>query len=188
MKSNLFNMKSLDFYLSSLTNKRLKEVQHEIQPNDFVNSELMSFDIYLQKFHQIGSEISQNKDIEAIKEMSQIFKWSNDFDEIFNENNFEALVLTDISRKILWVNSGFTEMTGYSKKFAVNRTPSFLQGEKTSNEVRKRIQKKLLIGTPFKEIIINHKKDKSTYKCEVKIFPLKSDTTTHFLALEKIAL
>ncbi|CAM1374535.1 PAS domain-containing protein [Tenacibaculum xiamenense] len=188
MKNNIFNMKSLDLYMSSLTGERLKSLQCNIQPNHFASSELMSLDIYLQKFHQLGAEISRNKDIEAIKEMSKHYNWTNNFDDIFKNNTFEALVLTDLSKRILWVNSGFTEMTGYSKKFAINKTPSFLQGEQTSEETRQRIQQQLLLGTPFKEVIINHRKDKSTYKCEVKIFPLRNSTTTHFLALEKIAL
>ena len=118
--------------------------------------------------------------------MSKKYNWTNDFDTIFNNNTFEALVVTDVSRKILWVNSGFTKMTGYSKTFAINKTPSFLQGRKTSDATRNRIRQKLQKNNPFKEIIVNHKKDKSTYKCEVSIFPLKSDKTTHFLALEKI--
>ncbi len=181
-------MKSLDLYLASLSEEEIKGLQSYMQVNDFVNSELMSFDIYLQKFHQLGTEIQRNKDIEVIKEMSQQYNWTNDLDSIFKGNSFEALVLTDLSKKIVWVNSGFTEMTGYSKKFALNKTPNFLQGERTSKETRERIRQKLLMGTPFKEVIINHRKDKSTYKCEVKIFPLKSETTTHFLALEKIAL
>ena len=181
-------MKSLDIYLSSLPEEKANRIQDQIQAYDYVNSELLSFDIYLQNFHLNDNEISRNHDIEVIKEMSKKYNWTNDFESIFSNNAFEALVVTDLSRKILWVNSGFTKMTGYSKTFAINKTPSFLQGEKTSNITRNRIRRKLQQNNPFKEIIINHKKDKSTYKCEVSIFPLKSHKTTHFLALEKIAL
>ena len=188
MKNNIFKMKSLDIYLSSLTREKVNSIQENIDGNEFVNSELLSFDIYLQNFHQIDAEISRNYDIKIIKEMSKKYNWTNDFDTLFKNNTFEALVVTDLSRKILWVNSGFTKMTGFSDTFAINKTPNFLQGKKTSNKTRNSIRKKLKKNIPFKEIIVNHKKDKSTYRCEVTIFPLQNNKTTHFLALEKIAL
>ena len=68
-------------------------------------------------------------DIEQVKSFAKKSKWKNKIDGIFQNQDFEALVITDINQKILWVNNGFTEMTGYSKKFAINKTPNFLQGE-----------------------------------------------------------
>jgi len=76
-------------------------------------------------------------------------------------------------------------MTGYSKKFALNKTPNFLQGEATETETKKRIRTKLEHLKPFTEIIVNYRKDKTPYKCEVKIIPLYKDRVTHFLAIEK---
>lgn len=79
-------------------------------------------------------------------------------------------------------------MTGYEKEFALNKTPRFLQGEKTKESTRKRIKEKLLKGKPFKDVIINYRKDKTSYKCELHIIPLHNNETTkitHFLALEK---
>lgn len=181
-------MKSLDIYLSSLSKEKVNQIINFQESDDSPNLNLLSFDVYLQNFHQIRNQISRNNDILTVKNMSKKYNWSNDLDSIFKNNSFEALVLTDLSKRIVWVNTGFSEMTGYSKKFAINKTPRFLQGSHTSQETKKRIQQKLLLGTPFKEVIINHKKDKSTYKCEISIFPLKNNFTTHFLALEKIAL
>jgi hypothetical protein len=76
-------------------------------------------------------------------------------------------------------------MTGYTKKEAINRTPRFLQGENTSLKAKKNIKQQLKSNTPFKEVIINHKKDNSSYKCEVKIYPLYNKETTHYIAFEK---
>ena len=76
-------------------------------------------------------------------------------------------------------------MTGYSKNFAINKTPKFLQGKGTSVQAKHSIKEKLLKDKPFKEIIVNYKKDKTTYSCEVKIIPLYNEGTTHFIAFEK---
>ena len=76
-------------------------------------------------------------------------------------------------------------MTGYSKKYALHKTPSFLQGEATQGLTRNRIRKKLELLKPFTEVIVNYRKDNTPYKCEVKIIPLYKDKVTHFLAIEK---
>ena len=94
-------------------------------------------------------------------------------------------MLTNASKKILWVNNGFTEMTGYSKPQTINRNPSFLQGENTSEEVKKRIREKIQNEEPFIEEIINYRKNGSEYNCEVRIFPLSGNSSMHFLALER---
>ena len=46
-------------------------------------------------------------------------------------------------------------MTGYSKPQTINRNPSFLQGENTSEEVKKRIREKIQNEEPFIEEIIS---------------------------------
>ncbi|WP_338791669.1 hypothetical protein [Bernardetia sp. MNP-M8] len=37
---------------------------------------------------------------------------------------------------------------------------------------------------PFKISVVNYKKDKTPYTCQVQIFPLYSNEVTHFMALE----
>ena len=106
-------------------------------------------------------------------------------DKIIHKNDYEAIIATDLNRKIIWVYNGFSEMTGYSKRLALDKTPTFLQGEKTSSKTKERIRQKLKLNKPFKEVIINYKKDKTPYRCEVQIIPLYKDGTTHFMALEK---
>lgn len=125
-------------------------------------------------------------DLERVQTFAKKFKWHNDLEAAFNENDYEALIITDKNQNIIWVNEGFTKMTGYAKKDALNKTPRFLQGEKTSVQTKKRIKSKLALDKPFQEVIINHRKDNSTYKCEVKIFPLYNEETTHYIAFEKL--
>ncbi|QLE00262.1 PAS domain-containing protein [Galbibacter sp. BG1] len=182
MKNDLKNMLSLDLFFSGLNDGK----------NQFAFSEeknssmpLLSWDF----FSLINSERLENlklsKDIETVKAIAKKHRWENDINTIFKENDFEALVITDIDQKIVWVNDGFSKMTGYPKRFAMNKNPKFLQGKQTSEASKNEIKRNLKRSQPFRKVITNYKKDGTEYKCELKVFPLYTDKTTHFIALEK---
>ncbi|SDL84162.1 PAS domain-containing protein [Kriegella aquimaris] len=188
MKHNLSQMMSLDIYLSALSKTEYFKVRPLISPQNFKKTPLLSWDIYGENYFNSLIELKREQDIRKIKEMANKLGWKNDIDAIFDKSKFEALVITDIEQKIIWVNDGFTEMTGYSKIEALNNTPDFLQGPDTSSKAKKRISTKLNSKTPFTEVLINYKKDSTPYSCEIKVFPLFDHSTTHFLALEKVAV
>ncbi|WP_231367643.1 PAS domain-containing protein [Gillisia sp. JM1] len=120
-----------------------------------------------------------------VKAFAEKANWKNEIGTIFKNRDFDALIITNIDQKILWVNDGFTQMTGYSKKLALNKTPNFLQGINTSITIKNKIRNKLNNLKPFTEIITNYRKDNSSYECEVKIIPMYVENVTHFLAIEK---
>lgn len=185
MTKNLNNMMCLDIYLSSLNDKQLKALEYG---NNFKNIEtlpLLSWDIYSDYHFNQLTELKRAQDILKVKALGQKLDWRVDINQLFKKEIFEAIVITDINQKIIWVNEGFTEMTGYSKNEALNRTPRFLQGPKSCIETKDRIRKKLYGIEPFKEVIINYQKNREVYECEVKIFPLYNEKTTHYIALEK---
>ncbi|MBN2613828.1 MAG: PAS domain-containing protein [Bacteroidales bacterium] len=129
-----------------------------------------------------GSMISELRDL---KKFSKKFRWNFDLDNTLNTYSYQALVLTDNNQKIIWVNDGFVEMTGYNKSFAMNQSSSFLQGKETSPGSIIRIRKKIMLNAPFKDEIINYRKNGSIYRCELQIFPVFGDRSLHFLALER---
>ncbi len=187
-KHDLWNMMSLDIYLSSLTERNYLKVDNEKEFKSFQAMPLLSWDIFsLHYFNKIEA-FNREQNIDKIKLLAKKMNWKNDIDKIFDGEYFEALVVTDLHQKIIWVNDGFSEMTGFSRREALKRTPSFLQGPKTSLETKARIHKKLKELHPFTEVIVNYKKNKEPYKCEVKIFPLINEHVTHFIALEKQVL
>ena len=112
------------------------------------------------------------------------FQWIDNLDEIFKDEVFETIVLTNKKQEIIWVNEGFKKMTGFSKSFALKKTPSFLQGANTCKATSLRIRGKIRENKPFKEIVLNYRQDKTPYKCEIKVFPLSYKDTTHYIALE----
>lgn len=183
MKTSLNQMMCLDFFINSLASSEYHKIKDNLKTeNSFIN--LLSSDIYLNNYSNLINNTS--KDLLNLEEMAENYGWKNDIKTILKDHSFEALVLTDVSKKIVWVNDGFSKMTGYSKKFAINKTPSFLHGKKTLPTSKKIIREQLNKKTSFKEVIINYKKNNTAYKCELHIFPLyKKGEITHFLALEK---
>ena len=183
MKNSFDKMMSLDIYVSNLEKEEYIKIATNLEPSSKKSVNLLSWGI-----QDLFFEKELYSDLKIIKTLSKNLNWKNNISHIIKENYYESLVLTDRNKKIVWVSDGFTKMTGYKKEFALNKTPRFLQGEKTKETTRKRIQTKLLKGKPFKDIIVNYRKDNSTYKCELHIIPLhnnNSSKVTHFLALEK---
>ncbi|WP_431158576.1 PAS domain-containing protein [Winogradskyella poriferorum] len=183
---NPYYMNALDIYTSNCKTSRLEIFQEKINDAKLMAMPLMSWDIYMTHYYAEIETSLKRIELEMVISFAQKFNWMNDINKAFETNEYEALIITDNKQNIIWVNNGFTQMTGYSKSFALNKTPRFLQGNKTSMHTKKRIRQKISENKPFREVIINHKKDGSTYKCEVKILPLfNKNETTHFMAFEK---
>ncbi len=146
---------------------------------------LVSWNFFIESFQETSMRLKKESEISFLISLSEKYKWKNDLKQLFLENDYEALVLTDEQQKIVWVNDGFTDMTGYPKNFAINKNPKFLQGEATSKFDNSNIKNKLINNEVFSGVIINYKKDNTIYKCEVKIIPLYNNDTTHYLAFER---
>lgn len=185
MKQDLSEMMCLDIFLSALPSNEIAKIQDSIHQSSSNALPLISWDIYSEQMQRSQTASIKNSELNEVISLSKRYQWQNDFNALFQENAYDALIVTDINQKIIWLNDGFTSMTGYSKKFALNKTPRFLQGPESSPEVRKRIKRKIKQNKPFTETIVNYRKDKSVYTCEVKIIPLYHNGTTHYMAFEK---
>ncbi|MBU2997792.1 PAS domain-containing protein [Cellulophaga baltica] len=179
MKNNLSEMTSLDMSLATI------QKNEEVKPSKGKAMPLLSWDIFRQYDSLTQEKFQLKNDIEEVKILAKKSNWKNEFETIFNDNNFEAIVITDLNKNIVWINDGFAAMTGYSKEETINKTPNFLQGKNTSDKSRKNFRRQLNKLEPFTEVITNYRKDNSAYKCEVKIFPLYNKEVTHFLAIER---
>lgn len=97
-----------------------------------------------------------------------------------------GVILTDAQRKILWVNEDFTVITGYSLTEVIGKKPSLLQGRETSPDSVKRLRKALEAQVPFKDEIINYRKNGEEYLCKLVIHPIFDDEKqlVNFIAFE----
>ena len=185
MKQNLNKLLCLDLFLSGT--KDNSEIINEHQPHEDAPRvlPLICWDVFSESYFKQLNASKKALDLKKIKAYAKRHCWKNDIEAIFDANDFEAIILTDKNQNIIWVNEGFTTMTGYSKKEVLDRTPGFLQGKKTSKKSTAEIKFRLKEDKPFSTTLVNYRKNKSLYNCEVHIFPLYNTETTHFIALER---
>jgi PAS domain S-box-containing protein len=97
-----------------------------------------------------------------------------------------AVIITDIKRRILWVNDGFTRITGYTAKEVFGKTPKMLQFEETDKETVKAISKKLNKIQSVRAELQNKAKDGTKYWLDIEIQPLidTQGILTGFMAIQ----
>jgi PAS domain S-box-containing protein len=146
---------------------------------------LLCWDIYSMFLLKKGKDLQKDNDLLLLEILNKKHQWNTDLKALL-ANSYEALILTDASQKIQWVNKGFTKMTGYSAHHTIGKTTVFLQGPNTNPETRKRIREKLMERVTFTETVVNYRKNKEEYLCEVTITPLlnSKNELTHYIALE----
>ena len=192
MKQDLNNMMCLDIYLSGNTLKKSdqKIISNTMEDDCSKLMPLISWDMFSEHYFKKLNTSKKCMDLKKIKSFARKYGWENNIETLFKSVDFSAIILTDKNKKIKWVNDGFTDMTGYTKKESLKKTAGFLQGPKTSKRKKAEIEFKLKENKPFKTSLINYRKNKSIYTCEVHIFPLfnKVRETTHFIALEREVL
>lgn len=184
-KNNLSKMASLDIFLNARHPNEIKEVQKTLEPVG-ISSPLLSMDIFLGNFKRSLESGRKKTDLNYILDLDP--DYSAQFDHgLILQKNYDALVLTDVHQTIKWVNKGFSKMTGYTAGYALGKTPKFLQGEGTQQDTKSRIRKRLGNKEIFSEIVVNYRKNKEEYMCEITIIPLLGNNQhlSHFLAIEK---
>ncbi len=100
---------------------------------------------------------------------------NNDFENLSLVARYttNAVVITDAKGRIEWINDGFTNLTYYTLAECIGKKPGyFLQGPLTSLETQKNISRQLRENKPFRETILNYRKDGSTYWVELQISPV----------------
>ncbi|ADB40516.1 putative PAS/PAC sensor protein [Spirosoma linguale DSM 74] len=98
-----------------------------------------------------------------------------------------AIVVTDAEQIIQYVNPLFEKMTGYTNTEALGRRPNFLQGEGTSLLARQRMRKAIEKKRTVSELLLNYRKDRTAYWCNVVIRPITNHQKeiVNFIAFEK---
>ena len=86
-----------------------------------------------------------------------------------------AIMMTDRQGTIQWVNSAFTNLTGYAFEEAVGKNPRFLQSGRTSQEVYPDLWKWILSGQAWHGELFNRRKDGTDFVEELTITPLRDE-------------
>ncbi|MFG1497846.1 PAS domain S-box protein [Saccharospirillum sp. HFRX-1] len=98
-----------------------------------------------------------------------------------------AVIITDAQRRILYVNPGFSRMTGYSPDESLDRKPSeILVGANTNAATRERIRGELNSRRPFYDEVEVHRSDDSPIWVSATVNPVFDPQTknhTGFVAI-----
>jgi PAS domain S-box-containing protein len=87
-----------------------------------------------------------------------------------------AVIITDVERRITWVNSGFERITGFSAAEAIGCSPgALLQCAATDASSIVQMRSALNSGQSFSGELINRKKTGQEYLIEIEIQPLQDE-------------
>lgn len=135
-----------------------------------------------QKLRDLITELQQEKD-RAEKSLNLLENAiRSDYDSII----ITTLELEKPGPEIVYVNDGFTRMTGYSREEAIGNTPRMLQGEKTDRAVLDKLKRRLKDGQSFFGHTVNYRKDGSEFINQWDIHPLTNNDgeITHWVSYQ----
>ena len=120
---------------------------------------------------------------------AQVTAMTGDLDRLAKVARYtsNAVIVSDASRRITWVNEGFTRITGYTPAEAIGRSPgALLQFEGTDPDTVARLRERLDAGQAFRGELRNRHKDGTEYWIDLEIQPLHgSDGVIEgFMAIE----
>ena len=137
----------------------------------------------LSKLEEIYSEIMSRYE-KANKHLNLLERAIiDDYDSIL----ITELELENPGPRIVYVNDGFTKMTGYEREEVLGKTPRILQGEKTDRHVLDRLKQRLIEGQAFFGHTVNYKKDGSEFVNQWDIHPLTNaqGEITHWVSYQR---
>lgn len=103
------------------------------------------------------------------------------------ERTTNGVIITNAERRIVWVNEGFTRITGYSCEEAMGRNPGqLLQCPNTDRDTQRQLRQAVRSGNSFHGEILNRARDGREYWIDLEIQPLHdaAGTLTGFIAIE----
>lgn len=83
-----------------------------------------------------------------------------------------AIVIADHEGTILWVNSAFESLTGYSRKEIIGQNPRILKSGEQNEEFYRQMWNSISSGSVWHSELINKRKDGTNYTEEMTITPL----------------
>ncbi|MGM0442664.1 MAG: PAS domain S-box protein [Fibrobacterota bacterium] len=101
------------------------------------------------------------------------------------EHITESIVITDEEGTIIYVNSFFTDLTGYTKQEVLGENPRILQSGQTPASVYRQLWDTVLRGSVWHGEFINRKKGGAVYREDALVIPVPLGTKMRFMGIKK---
>lgn len=154
-----------------------------------------ALDAYFQKLKKIATPLyawdlfaEHNLEINNYNIIQK--NWSSKFNfrkKVYLEN--KAILITNAKQEIIFASEGIYRMNGYKPFEIIGKSPKIFQGKDTCKITTHKIRTAIQNQHPFKEKVLNYKKDGTAYLCEIEVFPKfnKNGEIVNYIAFEKIA-
>jgi PAS domain S-box-containing protein len=98
-----------------------------------------------------------------------------------------GIMITDTEGTILWVNRGFTKLTGYTAEECVGQSPRILKSGEQGHMVYEQLWATIKAGSVWRGELKDRRKDGSLYDVEMTVTPVASASgeVTHFVAIKQ---
>ncbi|MBI5021968.1 MAG: PAS domain S-box protein [Ignavibacteriales bacterium] len=103
------------------------------------------------------------------------------------EQSPASVIITDLEGKIQYVNTKFTQLTGYTSAEVIGKNPRILKSDEKPSEDYKQLWDTITSGKEWKGEFHNRKKNGEFYWESASISPIKDSTgqITHYLAVKE---
>ena len=103
------------------------------------------------------------------------------------ESTVHGVTMTNGVGTMIWVNSGFTRLTGYTAKEVIGKNPRILKSGQQSEEFYRGMWATITRGMVWRGELVNRRKDGSLYHELMTITPVRATggAVTHFIAIKE---
>ncbi|MDV6030189.1 MAG: PAS domain-containing protein [Phycisphaera sp. RhM] len=100
-----------------------------------------------------------------------------------------GIVVADVqkpSNPLIYANSAFEQITGYSSQDYLGRNCRFLQGQDTDPQTVREMREAVQAGQPCHVVVLNYRKDRTPFWNELRLSPVRdaNGKVTHFIGLQ----
>ncbi|WP_420320746.1 PAS domain-containing protein [Flagellimonas sp.] len=146
---------------------------------------LNSLDFHAPHFAKVCKSLNDVKNLDALAKKS---KWKGKLpfkSQILDKEH--VVVVTDPFLTIVYASQNMYGMNGYHPSEVLGKKPRMFQGALTCKETKKEISEAVQKHKPFETILVNYRKDGSTYKCWIQASPVVDEAgkLVNFIAFEK---
>lgn len=128
--------------------------------------------------------------------IADIFDHDQNFQEIMKNMletafhiSFDGVMITEAGPgyPIVYVNPALCELTGYSVRELLGKSPAMLQGEKSDQKVLTTLKETINKGEVFHGRTMNYRKNGEEFLMEWKIVPIRGEDgeISHYLAIQR---